>query len=640
MSPASDDLIALPVKRVALVGNPNSGKTSLFNAITGLRHKVGNYPGVTVEKREGSVSLPDGTSVEIIDLPGVYSLLGISLDEKVTVNELRPFSGAKTPHLDLILAVIDAGALERGLFLLAALLSLNIPVVVVLTMTELAHARGITIRSALLSRELGLPVLTPSIRTSEDRTRFLIEILANRASDSSVRQNYASEVQRLSEEGLSEEGLIEARYLWAYQITQRVQVVERTRAYEISVNIDRYCAHPLIGLLLFVLVMASLFQVLFNFASLPMELIEQSVVWVGGLFSDLLPSGVIRSLVVDGIVSGVGSVLVFVPQIFILFFLLGILEESGYLTRAAYVMDRVMRPFGLQGRAFIPLLSSFACAIPGILATRSIGGFADRMTTILIAPLMSCSARLPVYTVLISAVVPEWYVGGIFSLQGIVLLCLYFLGIISAAVVALILRLTVFNGAPSHYLMEMPPFRLPNFKIPFLQAYDRVRGFVGDAGSMILACTIILWMLAYFPVEGDIANSYAGQIGRFLEPLVSPLGYTWEIAIGIIGSFAAREVFVSTLATVYSLSGSDEETTQFSLSTALSERIADGSFTIAGVVSLMVFYVFACQCFSTLAVVRRETGGWRWPIAMFSYMTILAYVAAWLAYRGSLWIFK
>jgi len=609
---------------------------------------VGNYPGVTVEKREGLVSLSDGSSVELIDLPGVYSLLGVSLDEKVTLKELSSLSEGRGPNpsfssgsRNLILAIIDAGALERGLFLLSALLALNIPVVVVLTMTELAHARGITIRSALLSRELGLPVLTPSIRTSDDRVRFLTEILSDRPSDSSVQRNYVSESQSSLPEGsLSEEEMIEARYLWAHRITQRVQVVTHTKAYEISAIIDRYCAHPVMGLALFIAVMASLFQVLFNFASLPMEWIEQGVLWVGETLSNSLPSGVIRSLVVDGIVSGVGSVLVFVPQIFILFFLLSILEESGYLTRAAYVMDRVMRPFGLQGRAFIPLLSSFACAIPGILATRTIGGFADRMTTILIAPLMSCSARLPVYTVLIAAVVPEWYVWGIFSLQGIVLLGLYFLGIIGAAVVALILRVTIFHGAPSHYLMEMPPFRLPNLKIPLLQAYDRVRGFVADAGSMILACSIILWMLAYFPAQGDVAHSYAGQIGRFLEPLVSPLGYTWEIAIGIIGSFAAREVFVSTLATVYSLSGPDDKATQHSLSTLLSERIADGSLTIAGVVSLLVFYVFACQCFSTIAVVRRETGSWLWPIVMFSYMTVLAYATAWVAYRGSLWAFS
>lgn len=625
---------------IALVGNPNSGKTSLFNALTGLRHKVANYPGVTVERREGKVVFADGVAVRLIDLPGVYSLLGMSIDEGVTVSYLTgsPHSVASSgvgekPYL--LLAVVDSCALERGLFLVSALMDLGIPMVVVLTMNELAASRGITIRPALLSRALGIPVFDLSLRNKDHINMFVRELATLTTNlPKLLPVPVGGSAASANNSAVAE---VEARYKWAHQITQQVQVFAATEAYRRSLKIDKWCTHPVVGIALFLLIMAGLFQSVFTFATWPMGWIESVIAYIARGAEAVLPGGVIESLVVDGIIGGVGSVVVFVPQIAILFFLLSFLEETGYLTRAAYVMDRVMRPFGLQGRSFIPLLSSFACAIPGILSTRTIGSFSDRMTTILVAPLMSCSARLPVYSVLIGASIPDNYLFGFLSVRGLVLLGLYLLGIVAAAVVALVLRITLFRGAPSLYLMEMPPFRLPTLRVPYLQALERVKVFLRDAGTVILSCSVILWILAYFPSQGDVPTSFAGMLGKLIEPVLAPLGFGWEIAIAIIGSFAAREVFVSTLATVYRLGAEGDDAAVESLTTVLGSRMLDGSFSLATALSLLVFYVFACQCFSTLAVVRRETGSWKWPTVMFIYMTFLAYVAAFATYRLALW---
>jgi ferrous iron transport protein B len=375
--------------------------------------------------------------------------------------------------------------------------------------------------------------------------------------------------------------------------------------------------------------MALIFQAIFLWASAPMDLIDSSFTTLGNFINQQMADGPLRSLLVDGIVAGVGSVLIFIPQIAILFLFLGLLEDSGYLARAAFIMDRIMRQFGLQGRSFIPLLSSFACAIPGIMSTRTIPSFADRMITILVAPLMSCSARLPVYTLLIAAFVPEHRLLGVISLQGLVLLSMYLLGIIGAALVAWILKLSLLRGAPALFIMEMPVFKVPGLKVVLRDVWDRIVLFIKGAGTVILACSIILWFLASYP-EGSVKESYAGQIGTAIEPIIKPLGFNWEIGVGILASFAAREVFVTSLATVYNLQGADE--TSESLISMLRHRHETGEMTTASALALMVFFVFACQCMSTIAVCRRETGSWRWPALMFGYMTALAYLAAWATY--------
>ncbi|MDD2944095.1 MAG: ferrous iron transport protein B, partial [bacterium] len=396
-------------------------------------------------------------------------------------------------------------------------------------------------------------------------------------------------------------------------------------------KIDPLLTHPVWGTIIFLAIMTIIFQSIFLWADLPMTFIDDSITSLGNLIEPLIPPGKIRSLIIEGILAGVGSVLIFIPQIAILFFFLGALEDSAYLTRAAFLMDRLMRHVGLQGRSFIPLLSSFACAIPGIMATRTIPSFADRMATILIAPLMSCAARLPVYTVLIAAFVPKTKLAGIFSLQGVALFSLYLLGIIGAAIVSFALKKTILRGEPSVFVMELPPFRRPSLRLVLHNVLDRIKIFVKDAGTVIFACSIILWALASYPQEdGHIANSYAGRIGHFIEPAIKPLGYNWEIGVGLIASFAAREVFISTLATIYSIEDQSEDNS--SLVNSLAAKRERGEFSVATAISLLVFYVFACQCMATIAVVKRETS-WRWATFMLAYMTLLAYGSAWSAYN-------
>lgn len=625
---------------VALAGNPNSGKTSVFNALTGLKYKVANYPGVTVEKKEGTV-LVDDDQFTLIDLPGTYTLSGESIDEKVAAKVL-----AERPTA--IIAVVDSTNLERNLYLITELIDLGLPLVLALNMSDLAEKRGITIRPAILSRLLDLPVVTTVAATKHGMASLKREIQALLqtkkisgkkfawANGDSMLIETAKESSRLQQ--TENFGLVAtARYKWINSIVREAMFQEAGLKPRISERIDAIVTHPVWGLVFFFLVMATIFQAIFSWAVLPMQWIDQAVsifgTWIGGF----LHEGALKSLLVDGIFAGVGSVLVFIPQIALLFLFIGILEDSGYLCRAAFVMDRVMRKVGLQGRSFIPLLSSFACAIPGIMSTRSIPSLADRFITILVAPLMSCSARIPVYTVLIAAFVPTTTVLGVFSLQGLVMFGVYFLGVAGAAVVAQILKLFVFRGQPTLFVMEMPPFRLPLLKLVLTDVRDRVVVFLKSAGTIILACSVVLWFLASHPNLPDgspppVQESYAGMMGTAIEPVIRPLGFNWEIGIGLITSFAAREVFVSTLSTVYNLQSAGESTE--SLSQLLKARHAAGvGFSIATVASLLVFYVFACQCMSTLAVCRRETGSWKWPAIMLAYMTVLAYSAAFVTYH-------
>lgn len=677
--------------RVVIAGNPNSGKTTLFNALTGLRYKVGNYPGVTVERKIGSIELSKEDRALLVDVPGIYTLSNFSEDEQVATRILfGSFPGESAP--DAIIAVIDCTNLERNLYFLSQLIDFGYPLVVALSMGDLAEKRGIQIHSELLSKELDLPVVpvnanlghgleelkstllktvkTPHLSTKKFYWCREHPDVLNKISELGVKvlslkpslpectapllglglisdslftksESLKAEIQStkaiITSEGLDPISFEPTlRYLWVNKVFTRSSHIRQPTS-RLSEQIDWFLTNRVTGLIAFFGLMAILFQSIFLWAEAPMELINSAISLSSNFLSKLLPEGsLVSSLLVDGIVAGVGNVLVFIPQIAILFFLLGLLEDSGYLARAAYVMDRVMRPFGLQGRSFIPLLSSFACAIPGILSTRTIASKSDRLATILIAPLMSCSARLPVYSVLISACIPSTLTYFGMSLQGITLLGMYLLGVIVAGIVSLILKLTILKGDPALFLMEMPPLRIPSLRTVYFDVYDRVRSFIKNAGTMILACSVVLWFLASFPKppenysESPVRYSIAGRLGGALEPLIKPLGFNWEIGVSLIASFAAREVFISSLATIYQLE-SDED--QGSLINALKVRNENGTFTTKTAVSLMVFYVFACQCMSTLAVTRRETGSWGWVGLMFGYMTVLAWGMSYLFYN-------
>jgi len=675
---------------VALAGNPNCGKTTLFNALTGSRYKVANYPGVTVEKREGFTTLPGDWKGAILDLPGTYSLFGSAPDEAVATSIILG-ENKREKQLDGLIVAVDASNLERNLYLVTQLIDFQIPTVIVLTMSDLAEKQGVSVYNELLSRELDLPVVTVNGGKELEGLKIALETLLRRGrrstkvlewlpKESAVRQLAPSLGQRATD---SEKPVVQGanlvkgiallgdslpavdsahakaintareelrlagvdalsfeatqRYRWVQAIASKASAQNEAGRSGISKKIDHFLTHPVSGTLALLGIMLVMFQSIFLWAAAPMELISNSVDLIGNSVGSLLPHGALRSLIVEGIIAGVGNVIIFIPQIAILFLFLGILEDSGYLSRAAYLLDNFMRRFGLQGRAFIPLLSSFACAIPGILATRTIPSRADRLATVMIAPLMSCSARLPVYAVLISAFIPKQTVWGVFSLQGLTLLVMYFLGIITAALIGLALRHSLLRRQPAFLVMEMPLFRRPNLRVVLRTVWDRVVSFIRAAGSIILACSIVLWFLASYPKPpseyrgNPVQFSYAGRVGTFMEPLIRPLGYNWEIGVGLLGSFAAREVFISSLAMVYSLA--DEEDSSLALENTLKTKRADGTFTLPTALSLLVFYVYACMCMSTLAVCKRETGSWGWTTLMFGYMTALAYIGALITYQ-------
>lgn len=630
-----------PLYQVVVAGNPNSGKTTIFNALTGLKYKVGNYPGVTVEKKEGRVHLDQSLECVLSDLPGTYTLSGESVDEQIAAEALRTLP-------DLLIAVVDSSNLERNLYIVSEFIDLGIPIVLALNMNDVAESRGITVYDLLLSRLLDLPVVKLSATKKEGMGKLREEIatMLRNPRPSTKRFSWALGDEHLANQSLERNQLnvadygavATARYRWINDIIKRCVSYRPTSSAGFAQRVDAIVTHKFSGLLIFALIMAVIFQSIFSWAAAPMDFIDTQIQSLGGVVARYLPPGQFRSLIIDGVFAGVGSVLVFIPQIALLFFFIGLLEDSGYLCRAAFVMDRVMRKFGLQGRSFIPLLSSFACAVPGIMSTRSIPSRADRFLTILVAPLMSCSARLPVYAVLISAFIPNIAIGGIFGLQGLIMLGLYLLGVIFAALVSWLLKISLFRGEPALFLMEMPPFRMPAFSVVLRDVWDRVLVFVRSAGTVIFACSIVLWFLASHPtVEGKavaVEASYAGTIGKAIEPVISPLGFDWKIGIGLLASLAAREVFVSTLGTVYNLE-SEGDTTE-SLSKLLRENGEAGTgFGLPTALSLLVFYVFACQCMSTLAVCRRETGSWKWPALMFGYMSGLAYFGALITYQVS-----
>ena len=605
--------------RLALVGNPNSGKSSLFNALTGSRQKVGNYPGVTVERRAGSFTTADGRMVDVVDLPGTYSLSPHSPDEAITRDILIGTSTLERPP-DAIVCVIDATSLRFHIRFILELKTLGIPILVALNMMDLANRNAIEIDQARLAQELGVPVI-PTVAVRRAGITDLINAFSTDAwvalwqafpgsqsaqGDLSTTRQLQSEARRIATAATLHEG-------FEHALTRRLDVA---------------VLHPVAGPVLLLLVLFVMFQAVFSLAEAPMEWIDGGVVTLQQLALATLPDGLLRSLIVDGVLAGVGSVVIFLPQILILFAFILALEASGYMARAAFLMDRIMTMVGLNGRAFIPLLSSFACAIPGIMAARTISNPRDRLTTIMVAPLMTCAARLPVYTLIIAAFIPNDTVMGGVGLQGLVMFGLYLVGIVSALVVAAVLKRTLTKGAPPRLLLELPKYQVPRLRDLLIGLFERGRLFVRRAGTIILMSMIVLWGLASFPGpppdadQPDIYYSAAGSVGRALAVVFAPIGFNWEISVALVPGMAAREVAVGALGTVYSLSGS-EDAVASSLATVLQR-----SWSLPTALAFLAWYIFAPQCLSTLAVARRETNSWGWTLFMFGYLFALAYTAA------------
>ncbi len=615
--------LATPV--VALVGNPNAGKTSLFNALTGSRQKVGNYPGVTVERKAGKLALPDGRTADLIDLPGTYSLSPRSPDEAVTRDAvLGTLPGEK--RIDAIVAVVDATNLRNHLRFVLELRRLGLPMLVALNMVDLAARDGLQIDAERLATILGLPV----IATVAVRRRGLPELAAGLAG---VLRGEAPVV------AASPEADIRLLQREARTIADTVTLATGAQR-RWSQRLDAVTLHPVLGPLLLAGLLFFMFQAVFAWAAAPMEWLAGVVTQAQAALTAALPAGALRSLLVDGVLGGVGAVVVFLPQILILFLFILCLEQSGYMVRAAFLMDRLMARVGLNGRAFIPLISSFACAVPGIMATRTIDSPRDRLTTILIAPLMTCSARLPVYAVIIGAFIPARAVAGL-SLQGLVLFGLYVVGVAGALVAAWALRHTVTRGPSPTFLMEMPKYQWPAPRDIGIGLYQKARAFLVRAGGIILVSTVALWALATWPqppadwnrpVAGSdrpktpLEYSAAGRIGAALEPIFAPIGFNKEISLALVPGMAAREVAVSALGTVYSLQGADADHSE-----GLIARLRT-AWTLPTALAFLAWFVFAPQCISTLAVTRRETGGWKWPAFMFAYLFGAAYVAAGITY--------
>ena len=700
-----------PLLHVALCGNPNSGKTTLFNTLTGLHHKVANYPGVTVERVTGSFE-HDGRTVEVQDIPGAYSLCAQSPDEAIATDVLM---GARGAAPDVILVVIDAVRLDRGLYLLSQVAELGVPFVVALNMYDLAQRRGLQIDHRLLSERLGMPVVPVVAHRGEGvgavkrallRSAHLtprpvelpwpspipelVEITVAQSNGGSGAPLSAGHARRL----LFDDDASEARWslrdrgpeflrlladhraqiarmggsgleaklrtAWASDLASEVR--ERSTAARASwtSGLDRILLHRIVGPVVAAVTLLLVFQALFSWAQPAMGWIDRLMAQASGAVRVTLPAGPLASLLADGVLGGVGAVLVFLPQILLLFLFIGLLEDSGYMPRAAFLADRLFRGCGLTGRSLIPLLSSFACAVPGILATRTIDQRSQRFLTISLAPLMTCSARLPVYAVLIAAFVPATPIIGFLNLQGLTLAALYVLGLAVAALVALVLRRTLLRGAAASFVMELPSYRLPNARNLLTQMYQQGRAFVLRAGTVILAVTILLWALSYYPhpVDGhaleagaataenaasrQLAASYLGRAGKFLEPAAAHLGWDWRISVAVLASFPAREVVISTWGTLFHL-GEDVSVRSVTLLDKLrAARWEHGPlagrplFNLPVALSIMVFFALCCQCLATLATVRRETNSWTWPAFVFTYMTVLALAGAWMAYHAGM----
>lgn len=695
--------------KVALVGNPNTGKSTLFNVLTGLNQKIGNFPGVTVDKKTGVCDLPDGRHAQIIDLPGTYSLYPKSRDESIVFSVLADKSNPLRP--DLVVVILDASNLKRNLLLYTQVADLKIPVVIALNMMDLAQKGGITIDIDSMAQRLGVPVVPISARKQEgiaklkeaiayankialqedtidvealapqligqiskeikvDNAYYALQLAHQHETINFITPSESERIEELehefsfhSQKAQASETI--ARYnfindLLYDTVHQKVTAQEET----LSNRIDKVLTHRVFGFIIFFGILLFIFQSIFAWSAYPMKLIADFFVWAQSSLHHLLPSGPLTNLVVDGVMGGLSGVMVFIPQIAILFGFISILEDTGYMSRVTFMMDRIMRKVGLNGKSVVPLIGGFACAVPSIMATRNIENWKDRMITIMVTPLVTCSARLPVYTLLIALVVPDRNVWWIFNMQGLALTGMYIFSLISAVTVALVMKYILKSRERGYFIMELPVYRMPRWKNVGHSMYERSKAFVLQAGKVIIAVSVILWVLASYG-PGDrfqridqkykqpqytqhlnpddlhraiasekLENSYAGMLGHAIEPVIRPIGFDWKIGIALITSFAAREVFVGTMATIYSVEGDAEkmESVQQKMHTA---KNPDGSpvFTLAVAFSLMMFYAFAMQCASTVAVVYRETKNWRWPAAQFAYMTVLAYAASFITYH-------
>ena len=604
----------------ALVGNPNAGKSALFNALTGARQKIANYPGVTVERKAGRLVLPNGEPVELVDLPGSYGLASTSPDEEVTRRVIMgEQEGQARP--DVLVVVLDSSNLEQHLVFAQEVIELGRPTVVALNMIDLAERDGLTLDPAALQEALGVPVI-PTVAV---RRRGLVELgqaIAD-ARDHVVEHPHSRPHVTLPE-----------RRMLAHEMANAA-ILSETQRHRLHARMDKLLLHPWLGPVILFGLLFVVFQAVFSWATPFADALDGGVSALGDAVKAAMPEGLLRDLVTEGIIAGVGSVLVFLPQILILFFFILTMEATGYMARAAFLMDRLMAGVGLSGRSFIPLLSSFACASPGIMATRSITDPKDRLTTILIAPMMTCSARLPVYAVIIAAFIPNTNLGGGIGLQGLVLFALYVAGIVGAMVVALVLRRSVTKGAASGFIMELPKYQLPTVKDLALGLFQRAWIFVRRAGTMIFSVTVILWLLLNFPRaeagQDQVNASIAGKLANGLAVVVEPIGFNRDMALAIIPAMAAREVAVSSLATTYAVGAQDEEQAAMALGDQLKSR-----WTLPMALAFLAWFVFAPQCLSTIAVARRETNGWKWPGFMLAYLFALAYIAAGITYWSAL----
>jgi ferrous iron transport protein B len=696
--------------RVALVGNPNTGKSTLFNVLTGLNQKIGNFPGVTVDKKVGYSKLPDGRMAEIVDLPGTYSLYPKSQDESIVFSVLADRANPLSP--DLVIVILDASNLKRNLLLYSQVADLKIPVIIALNMMDLAKKADIDIDVNLFAKNLGVPVVPISARKINGIEQLKTAIsyankFALQEDSIDVRSIAPQLIDRISEElhidnpyfalqlahqhetlkflSAEQSDRIEELEKEFYFHSQKAQGTETIARYSfindllydtvkkpdtaqdetVSNKIDKVLTHKIFGFILFFAILLFMFQAIFTWAIYPMELIADAFVWVQDSLHHVLPAGPLASLLVDGVIAGLSGVMVFIPQIAILFAFISILEDTGYMARVTFMMDKLMRKVGLNGKSVVPLIGGFACAVPSIMSTRTIENWKDRMITIMVTPLVTCSARLPIYTLLIALVVPNRNVWWLFNLQGLALTGMYVFSLISAVVVAWVFKFILKSRERGYFIMELPVYRMPRWNNVVYSMYERSKSFVLQAGKVIIAVSVILWVLASY-APGDrferidkkyeqpqyintlnadqlgkavasekLESSYAGVLGHVIEPAIRPLGFDWKIGIALITSFAAREVFVGTMATIYSVNGNAEkmESVQQKMHTATNPETGQPVFTLAVAFSLMMFYAFAMQCASTVAVVYRETKSWRWPAVQFAYMTVLAYVASFVAYN-------
>ena len=695
---------------VALIGNPNTGKTSLFNQLTGLNQKVGNYPGVTVDKKEGSSKLSSNLKAIITDLPGTYSINPTSLDESIVLKTLLNSRYDKTP--DIIVVVADIENLKRNLLLFSQIKDLAIPTVLAINMADQMKRKGITVDLELLERELGNEVVLISVRKDKgkgvdelkkailktydnakafplcnvnnridpeyfDRLKEInpnysiyelwLMITQNSFPDK-ISKNEKEELLAFKNDSKNIKKYQHKETIYRYQkineILKKTYLVDRSKASDVRAKLDKVFTHKIFGYVLFFAVLLIIFQSIFDWATLPMDLIDSAFANLSSYVNEQMPAGVLSSLITEGIIPGIGGIIIFIPQIAILFLFIAILEETGYMSRVVFLMDKIMRRFGMSGKSVIPLISGTACAIPAVMATRNISGWKERLITILVTPFTTCSARLPVYAIIIALIVPDKKVFGFLNLQGLTLLSLYILGFATAIIAAIILHKTLKVKSTSFFVVEMPDYKVPSIKNVFFDVVEKTKAFIFGAGKIILAISIVLWFLAsngpqsfkdaeknvletvanqqiseaelnQMIASAKLENSYIGIMGKSIEPAIEPLGYDWKIGIALISSFAAREVFVGTLATIYSVESDDDDITTFKqrMASEINPTTGKKRFNFPVGMSLLVFYAFAMQCMATLAIVKRETKSWKWPLIQLFGMGLLAYLSSFIVFQ-------